>query len=87
MVQETCMVQDTWFFWPRRSSPSPAESEAPTWLRGALHPRGGVHRVTKDGELGQLGAYKPRNHRPSMHPDTDARRLPVMRGHDGLGTA
>ena len=58
-----------------------------TWLGSALHPRGGVHRVPKDGELGQLCPNEPRNHRPGVHPDTDTSGLAIMRHHDGLGTA
>ena len=29
-----------------------------TWLAGGFHSRGRVHRVTEDGELGQLEAHK-----------------------------
>ena len=30
-----------------------------TWDAGGLHPRGGVHRVAKDCEFGQLEANQP----------------------------
>ena len=49
-------------------------------MRGcALHARGGVHGVAKDGELGQLGAYQARHARASVDADADGHRLAVVR--------
>ena len=52
---------------------------------GALHPRGGVHGVAEDAELGQLGPDEPGHTRSSVDPDPHTARLPVVGHDDSLG--
>mmetsp|Transcript_9347 Transcript_9347/g.25167 ORF Transcript_9347/g.25167 Transcript_9347/m.25167 type:complete len:200 (-) Transcript_9347:1300-1899(-) len=42
---------------------------------GALHPAGCVHRVPKDGELGQLGADESADHVSRVQPHSNTHRL------------
>ena len=59
----------------------------PTWKAGALHARGGVHRVSKHAELGQLGADEAGHHGARVHAHPHLCGAAVMGHGNGLGAA